>query len=162
VNDGSRQGAAGAATFHFLDDQQQVQHAFDLSHARLELALVTPTVASSNQIFFALVQGSDGTQIGWNSNNAEMFTVQPVQQVFIDAGPIDPVAMRRLRLTVDDGELVYETSPDGMAWTERGRIAVPGGFDVSDINIGATNLGLAPADNAVRIDDVTIVPVCRP
>jgi len=110
---------------------------YDLRGRRIfvEVARMVDT-ASHAQALLQIIRtdGVSGENAGFEQQNGTltMFTHAGGREVKASV-PYDALAHRFWQLRERDGTLLFETSPDGHAWTERGRLAAP--FDVSLVRV---------------------------
>jgi hypothetical protein len=79
---------------------------------------------------------------------------------YADAGPYDPVNDVWWRLRERDGELFFETSPDGQTWSIRVQAADPMPFDDVEIAIGAGTWQFVASPGRARFHCYNVPPPC--
>ncbi|KOG33297.1 hypothetical protein [Streptomyces resistomycificus] len=125
----------------------QTGYAWTLAGASFFVQVPTVPAASgatAEAYCAAMVQGTvEGTRVGF-SINAVTGLIRFVSEVGYwddDAVAItyDPVAHLFVRLTEDGTNLLWDTSPDGTAWTNRRTLATPAWID-ADIDVCALDM----------------------
>lgn len=86
-----------------------------------------------------ITSSTSGTDVVIEVNAATGMLGMQVRVGFFDAGavtlPYDPVAHAWLRIRETDGDLLWQTSPDGLTWTTRRTVASPAWVADADLQV---------------------------
>jgi hypothetical protein len=105
--------------------------------------------ATSDENMHMILEG-DGYQLGTNTNG-----------IIVGSADVrDPVNDVWWRLSAIDGEVVFDTSPDGVAWRERLRGPEPFSFDDVYVSLGAGTWMPTPSPGQARFGCYNVSPPC--
>lgn len=128
---------------------------FDLTDRYLAVEVVSAgTVATGNPFVAAYRDGPNNDSVVWEvwDGNLQADARVAGSQTTPHVGAYDPVAHRWWRLAAPDGVVRWETSPDGVTWTQRGTTWTPP-WAMSDLTvlIGTGQTGADAIFGDVRI-----------
>jgi hypothetical protein len=135
--------------------------AYDLSESTLAIEVVQTTAADPSIQTFMRVENDvdNGFSMAVMDGALELRTEQAADQMTLVSIPYDAAMHRWWRLRASAGVVHWETSPDGMAWTEHHE-AADGVVDLTrlDVYLGAQAGVASAAPGQARIDNVNLTP----
>jgi hypothetical protein len=152
AQNGANAGAAAGASTSPRFDASQPGTVFQLS-------MLEAPLSNDNEIFYGLLQGPTQT-IGFNINQATLFSTTNNGNTFIALGAFDPSTERYLRVTVEAQSIDYEASSDGLNFTVLDVEPNLGGLNPAGFNIGVVSGGVSTQNHFITVDDITLIPPC--
>ncbi len=131
------------------------------SSATIELVQAPAAGSTGSLAFFKAERDNDNAVelVATGSGNLQARTWIDGSIASIESMPYDPVAHRWLRLLEQSGQVVWQTSPNGIDWTTMTTATVPFPLTRVDAVFGAgTNAATAIAPGTIRFDNYNLAP----